>query len=316
MRRSRAAAIRRPAAGSAPRARRRSRGALSSTPSPTGAVDVDQRVGHVAARLVDHVVDVEPGLRHRGRDLAEHVGHVGIRDRDAEGRLARHRHRREVDRVDDVAVLEVVAQLVDHHHRAVVLGLARRGAEVRQRDHRGVAEQSPRSGSRRRTRRGRSALERRQHAAASSTTPSREKFSSTAPGRIRPMLRGVDQVPRRVDQRHVQRDEVRVLQHLATLPALLHLRRQAPGGVDGDLGVVAEHVHAELDRRVGDQAADLAEADDAQRVPGQLEAGEGLLAFLDRRARCPARPGRARRRSAAPGRCCAPPSACRRAPAP
>ena len=133
------------AADSAPRARRRWR---RCPPAPRGdrAVDVDQRVGHLAARLVDHVVDVEPGLRHRGRDLAEHVGHVGVGDRHAVGRLARHRHLREVDRVGDVAVLEVVAQLVDDHHRAVVLGLARRRAQVRQRDHARVAVQRRRSG--------------------------------------------------------------------------------------------------------------------------------------------------------------------------
>ena len=31
-------------------------------------------------RFVQHVVDVEPGLRHRGRNLAQHVGHVGVGD--------------------------------------------------------------------------------------------------------------------------------------------------------------------------------------------------------------------------------------------
>src|SRR5258708_7476609 len=61
---------------------------------------------------------------------------------------------------------------------------------------------------------------------------------------------------------------------------LLPLRGQAPRGVDRDLGVVAEHVHPELDRRVGDQAPDLAEADDAERLLRQLDARELLLLRL------------------------------------
>ena len=93
---------------------------------------------------------------------------------------------------------------------------------------------------------------------------------------------GIDQVARGIDQRHMQRDEIAAAQHLVDAVRLLHLRRQAPGRIDGDLRVVAEHVHAQLDRGVGHQAADLAQADDAQRVAGQLEAGEVLLAVLHR----------------------------------
>jgi hypothetical protein len=43
----------------------------------------------------------------------------------------------EIHAVADVAVLEEVAQRVGHHHGAVLLGLVRRGAEVRQRHDRG-----------------------------------------------------------------------------------------------------------------------------------------------------------------------------------
>src|SRR6185503_16143574 len=62
----------------------------------------------------------------------------------------------------------------------------------------------------------------------------------------------------------------------------LDLRRQAPRRFHSDVRVVAEDVHAEPDRRVRDEAADLAEANYAERVTGQLEAGELLLAALDR----------------------------------
>jgi hypothetical protein len=81
---------------------------------------------------------------------------------------------------------------------------------------------------------------------------------------------------------------------------LAHLRRQAPGRVDGDVRVVADHVHAQLDRRVGHQAADLAQADHAQRVPGQLEPGEGLLAVLDPLVQVGVAASRPRRTAAPP----------------
>jgi hypothetical protein len=41
---------------------------------------------------------------------------------------------------------------------------------------------------------------------------------------------------------------------------------------------VPEDIHPEADRRVGDQAADLAQADHAKRMAGQFDAGVGLLA--------------------------------------
>ena len=50
----------------------------------------------------------------------------------------------------------------------------------------------------------------------------------------------------------------------------------------GDLRVVAQHLHAEAQRGVGDFDADGAEADDAERAARQFEADEVLLALLDR----------------------------------
>ena len=56
---------------------------------------------------------------------------------------------------------------------------------------------------------------------------------------------------------------------------------EAPGSLDGNLRIVTHHVHAELDRRVGDQTADLAETDDAERLARQFDAGELFLAIFD-----------------------------------
>src|SRR6185437_4313011 len=43
-----------------------------------GAVDIDERVGVFAARLVEQIRDVDPGFRQAGRDLSHHVGHVAV----------------------------------------------------------------------------------------------------------------------------------------------------------------------------------------------------------------------------------------------
>ncbi len=55
----------------------------------------------------------------------------------------------------------------------------------------------------------------------------------------------------------------------------------SPRGVHRDLGIEADHLHAELDRGVGDQAADGAQAHDAERPLRQLDPGELFLALLD-----------------------------------
>src|SRR5690606_22012860 len=90
------------------------------------AIDFHERVRHGPARLVEHVVDVESRLGHGGGDLTQHVGHVRVRDPYPVRRLARHHDVGEVHRVDDVAVFQVVANLVGHHDGAVLLRFAGR----------------------------------------------------------------------------------------------------------------------------------------------------------------------------------------------
>lgn len=92
----------------------------------------------------------------------------------------------------------------------------------------------------------------------------------------------IDEAARGRNQWYVQRHELRAAQHLVDADRALGLRRQAPRCIDRDVGVVTEHVHAQLDRRVGDQTADLAEAGNAQRLALQFVAGKGLLAVFDR----------------------------------
>ena len=63
-------------------------------------------------------------------------GTLLLRDRDAAAGERAAAPPREIHGVADVAVLEEVAQRVGDHDGAVLLGLAGRSAEVRQRDRR------------------------------------------------------------------------------------------------------------------------------------------------------------------------------------
>ena len=92
---------------------------------------------------------------------------------------------------------------------------------------------------------------------------------------------GVDQILGRRHQWRMQADEIAVLDQILHRSRFLHLRRQAPGRIDGDFRVVADDVHAEANRGIRDQGADCAQADHAQGAAGQFMPDEGLLAGLD-----------------------------------
>ena len=116
------------------------RGELPMTCGGHRAVHIHQRVGHVALGLVQHVVDVEPGA-------------APSRWRSARACWARWRWRCRPGRATRASITtsgkftalrmlpcsRIIAHLIGHHHRAVVLGLAGGGAEVRQRHDRRVA---------------------------------------------------------------------------------------------------------------------------------------------------------------------------------
>ena len=78
----------------------------------------------------------------------------------------------------------------------------------------------------------------------------------------------------------MQANEVAGLDHLFHALRLLHLRRQAPGAFNGDLGIVADDLHAKPDRRFGNHRTDRAQTDYAQRVVRQFAAGEEFLLVL------------------------------------
>ena len=61
----------------------------------------------------------------------------------------------------------------------------------------------------------------------------------------------------------------------------LDLRVEVQSPVDGEIGVVAEHVHAESDSRVRHVHADGAESDHAQSLAGDLMSHKTRFALFD-----------------------------------
>ena len=90
----------------------------------------------------------------------------------------------------------------------------------------------------------------------------------------------VGEVARRLEQGHVQRDEVRGGEALVGRCHDPHRRRQARDRRGRGLGVVAHHAQAQLQRGVRDQPADGPQPHHAERLAAHLHAGEGFLALL------------------------------------
>jgi hypothetical protein len=66
----------------------------------------------------------------------------------------------------------------------------------------------------------------------------------------------------------MQADEIAVLDQIFDRWRLSDLRRQTPGGIDGDFRVVADDIHAQAYRCIGNHRTDCAETDDTQRATG------------------------------------------------
>ena len=83
--------------------------------------------------------------------------------------------------------------------------------------------------------------------------------------------RGVDDVAGRVGQRRVQRDEIGAAQQLVERDAL---DAEFDGAFRRQERVVGDDAHLQPLRAVGDDRADIAAADDAERLAGQLDPHE------------------------------------------
>ena len=175
-----------------------------------------------------------------------------------------------------------VAHLLGDRDRDVDLRLLGRGAEVRRADRPararpagGPPAAAPRRRRRaRRRRRGRDSSA--SSSAASSTMPPRAAFTISTPFFIFAKASRAEQAGRVLGQRHVHGDEVGALEQLVELDQLdVELLRPSRARRTDRSAIT---LHAEALRALGDDAPDVAEADDAERPVVELRALElGLL---------------------------------------
>ena len=109
--------------------------------------------------------------------------------------------------------------------------------------------------------------------ATSSTRPPRAQLMMRTPFLVLASVRGED-VPGLLRHRHVQRDDVGAAQQVVQLHLLdaefeRALRRQER--------IVGDDPHPQADGAVGDDRADIAAADHAERLGGELDAHEAVL---------------------------------------
>ena len=244
----------------------------------------------------------QTGQRRRGQRLDLHLGDLPlIGDRDfAEarfGELAGERaellgqrdegfqlrrffggDRREVDRVGNGAGQEIVRHLLGDLQRDILLRFRGRCAEMRRADDVGMAEQDVL---------GRRLLDEDVESGAGDVLgiqriDQRLLVDQTAARTIDDahallglgQSRRVDDVLGLVGQRRVQRDEVGALEEIVELDLL---DADIPGALRRQERIERDHLHAQAERAIGDDRTDIAAADDAERLGGDLDAHEAVL---------------------------------------
>ena len=212
-------------------------------------------------------------------DLAdEGAEHLGELDERLQPRRFLRGDRRHVDGVGDRALDQIVRHLLGDLQRDVFLRLGGRGAEMR----RATTFSMPNSGfsvagSTSNTSMPAPATLPLFSAAirsASTISPPRAQLMMRTPSFILAIACGVDDVPGLVGQRRVQRDEVGAGEKLVELDLLdAELRR----AVLRQERVVGDDMHLQADAARRDDRADIAAADDAERLAGDLDAHEAVL---------------------------------------
>ena len=196
-------------------------------------------------------------------------------------RLARagHGYGGEVHAVGDIAVFQVVDELIARHVRAVVLRFGRARAEV------GYAEnvfhaQKRLVGEVGDIARDLARFDRFDHVRAHDEVAARIVDDDHAVLALRKAF-AVEHALGVGRERDVHGDEVRLAEQVGKLGRELHPSVHHPGVAHGEEGVVPDDVHAEAQRVVGDHGADRAQSDDAQRLARDLLPDKLGLALLD-----------------------------------
>ena len=213
-------------------------------------------------------------------DAADDARNVLVQDGDALplGATGAQADGREVDGVRDVAVLDVVDDLAHSHDGAVLLGLGGRSAQMRQNDgvlhahDGGVGEVGDVTAQL-------ALAQSRGNGLLVDERVARE-IEQHGVGLHERDLRGADHALRGIHGRHVDGDVVALGADVVEARHVVYILGKAPSGVDRHVGVVAVHVHAQLNCSVGNKRADGAQADDAELLAQDLAAGKRLLGLL------------------------------------
>ena len=242
-------------------------------------IGVEHGVGVLASGLVGHALHIGVVLGENGRDLTDHVGHVGMQAGNAAcgARLA-HAAGGVVDAVRDVAVFQVILELADGHVGAVGLGLAGAGARMRG---------DKRVGHLDGLGRGKVAAKPAELARAQGGVDGVLVDDGLAcvvdehgaRGQQVDLL-GADHADGVGLAGHVHGEVVAAAAEVLERAHALHLAAQHPRVLDGNERIVAVNVHAQVYTGVGDLGANVAQADDADALALELAAHKGLLGFF------------------------------------
>ena len=218
---------------------------------------------------------LEAGLGELTGEAAELLGELHI------GLQARHLFRADgghVERVGDGAGEQIVAHLLGHLDRDVLLRLRGRGAEMRRADH--LIEREERIVLGRLDRediegcaRDVAAFDRRFQRLLVDQAAARRIDDAHALLRLGQRL-GIENVARLVRQRHVERDEIG--------PCEQRLQRdlldvQIGRALGRKIGIVGDHLHAQAPPERRHDRADVAATDDTERLAEELNAHEAVL---------------------------------------
>ena len=233
----------------------------------------------LALALVEHMRDVDALRGDDGEDLGEDLLDVPVQHADSCLARTGQADGGEVDAVGDVPVFQIVDELICRHVGAVVLRFGRARAEmgdaedVLLAEERFVGKIGDVAGDL-------AACDGIRHVGADDEIAARivDDDDAVLAARERLLAEHSLGVGR---QRDVDGDVVGRLHERREIGGKMHPAVDHPRALDGDEGVVADDVHAEAERVVGDHRADRAQTDDAQRLAAHFLSDELSLALFD-----------------------------------
>ena len=228
---------------------------------------VDDGVRIITLGTVAHILDVAANSGGDGRD---HVRDVLVDHADAVAAFVRNLEVREVDRVADGALLEVLGNLVNGHLSAVVLALRRGCTQMRERD--GILLLEDLVGSKV----GNvccnlAALECLRHCLGVNQLAARKVDDANAVLHFLDRL-CADGVLRVSVQRNMNGDVVAVCENLVQLGNVLDRAVELECAVNRQVRVIAPDLHIQANSRVCNLNADRTQTDDAQLLAGDFRA--------------------------------------------